>query len=83
MHHRERGDADRLAGVVLSQGGIAALQKHGLSEAELGIATLRDVAERVLGSLVLELPRADWHSMTAQAMSKLDTGVNLLTACRR
>ena len=52
VHHRERGDADRLVGVVLSQGGIAALRKHGLSEAELGIATLRDVAERVLGSAV-------------------------------
>ena len=52
VHHQERGDADRLVGVVLSQGGIAALLKHGVSEAEVGIATLREVAERVLGTTV-------------------------------
>lgn len=44
LHHVEQGDAERLVGVVLSQGQIAGLLKHGLSEDEIGITALRDVA---------------------------------------
>jgi ubiquinone/menaquinone biosynthesis C-methylase UbiE len=52
VQHQEPGDAERIVGVALSQGGIAGLLKHGVSEAEIGVAALRDVAERVMGSEV-------------------------------
>jgi ubiquinone/menaquinone biosynthesis C-methylase UbiE len=50
IHNVERGNADRLVGIALSQGSTAALLKHGLSEAEIGISDLRDAAQRLIGS---------------------------------
>lgn len=50
VHQREDGDVERLLGVMRSQGGIANLLGHGLTEAEIGLVTLREVAERVLGT---------------------------------
>ncbi len=49
VHHVEMGNAERLVGLILSQGGIATLLKHGLSEAEIGVAELHAEAERTLG----------------------------------
>jgi SAM-dependent methyltransferase len=49
LHHVESGDADRLVGVMLSQGEVASLLKHGVSEDEIGITALRDAARRALG----------------------------------
>ncbi|MFZ0889344.1 MAG: class I SAM-dependent methyltransferase [Candidatus Binataceae bacterium] len=49
LHHVEVGGADRLVGLALSQGEVASLLKHGLSEDEIGIAALRESAGRVLG----------------------------------
>ena len=49
LHHVERGDAERLVGLALSQGGVATLRKHGISEDDIGIATLRAAARRALG----------------------------------
>jgi SAM-dependent methyltransferase len=49
LHHVESGDADRLVGVMLSQGEVASLLKHGISEDEVGVTTLREVARRALG----------------------------------
>jgi SAM-dependent methyltransferase len=48
VHHREDGDADRLVALVRSQGGTVALLNEGLSEDELGLTRLREVAERRL-----------------------------------
>jgi ubiquinone/menaquinone biosynthesis C-methylase UbiE len=50
MHHIEQGNADRLVGLALSQGSTAALLKHGFTEAEIGIASLREKAQRLIGS---------------------------------
>ena len=48
-HSIENGDASRLVGLVKSQGTVASLLKHGVSEEEIGISDLRQVAERILG----------------------------------
>jgi ubiquinone/menaquinone biosynthesis C-methylase UbiE len=48
-HSVENGDAKRLVGLAKSQGTVATLLKHGLSEDELGISDLRLVAEKTLG----------------------------------
>jgi SAM-dependent methyltransferase len=50
LHHVEPGNAERLVGLAISQGSIAALLRHSLSEAEIGIDVLRAEAARVLGS---------------------------------
>jgi SAM-dependent methyltransferase len=49
LHHIEQGNAERLVGLALSQGGIAALLKAGISEDEIGITALREAAKRTLG----------------------------------
>jgi ubiquinone/menaquinone biosynthesis C-methylase UbiE len=49
VHHVESGGADRLVGVMLSQGEVASLLKHGVSEEEAGITALRAAARRALG----------------------------------
>jgi ubiquinone/menaquinone biosynthesis C-methylase UbiE len=48
VHGREQGDAARLIAVVLSQGGAVALLADGVSEDELGLTALREVAARRL-----------------------------------
>jgi SAM-dependent methyltransferase len=48
-HQVESGNADRLVGLAMSQGGVAAILKHGLAEEEVGLAALREAAERLLG----------------------------------
>jgi hypothetical protein len=50
IHHHDHGNAERLVGLLLSQGYIATLQKQGLGEDQLGITELRAVAQRTLGS---------------------------------
>jgi SAM-dependent methyltransferase len=49
LNSREMGDAGRLVGIALSQGSVAALLKHGLSEAEIGLADLRTECVQALG----------------------------------
>ena len=49
LHHIEQGNAERFVGVLLSQGGVASLLKHGLSEEEMGIERFRTIATRTLG----------------------------------
>ncbi|MBK9231984.1 MAG: class I SAM-dependent methyltransferase [Anaerolineae bacterium] len=49
IHHQEMGNAERLVAVALSQGSVATLLKAGLSEDEIGITSLRAVAQRTLG----------------------------------
>lgn len=52
-HSVENGDARRLVGLVKSQGTVASLVKHGLSEEEIGISDLTQVADRILGDRTL------------------------------
>lgn len=49
VHHSDRGNAGRLVGLLLSQGGVMSLLKMGLSESELGIDAFRQAAQRLLG----------------------------------
>ncbi|NLF76361.1 MAG: methyltransferase domain-containing protein [Chloroflexi bacterium] len=49
LHHVEMGHADRLVGLALTQGRVATVLKHGVTEADAGITELRAVAARTLG----------------------------------
>jgi SAM-dependent methyltransferase len=49
IHHEDMGDADRLVGLLLSQGHVMGLLKRGATEAEIGIDALRASAARTLG----------------------------------
>lgn len=49
LHHTDSGNAERLVGLLLSQGFVMTLLKRGLTEAELGIDRLRVTADRTLG----------------------------------
>ncbi|GAB4203851.1 MAG: hypothetical protein OHK0022_28410 [Roseiflexaceae bacterium] len=49
LHSIEQGGAGRLVGLALSQGGIAGLLKHGVSEGAIGLDTLYEVASRTIG----------------------------------
>jgi len=53
LHHVEQGGAERLVGLMLSQGGIATLRKHGVSEDEIGITALRQAAHAALGDAIV------------------------------
>lgn len=53
LHHVENGGAERLVGLALSQGEIATLLKHGISEDEIGITALRKTARDVLGDSIV------------------------------
>ena len=46
LHSVEEGDAERLVGFALSEGSTTTLLERGVSEAELGLDRLRDVAAR-------------------------------------
>ncbi len=49
LHHRDEGTADRIVGLLLSQGQVQSLLKRGVSPEELGIDRLRDIAQQALG----------------------------------
>jgi SAM-dependent methyltransferase len=53
LHNVEQGGVERLVGLELSQGGVATLLKHGISEGEIGITALRESAQRVLGDTIV------------------------------
>ena len=53
LHHVERGGAERLVGLALSQGEIATLLKHGIGEDEIGITALRETARHALGDSIV------------------------------
>lgn len=50
VHHRDSGNAERLVGLLLSQGYINTLLKQGYTEQDLGIDTLLATAHSLLGS---------------------------------
>ena len=49
LHDAEPGNAERLVGLAMSQGQVATLLKNGLSEAEIGLDKLREIATQTLG----------------------------------
>jgi ubiquinone/menaquinone biosynthesis C-methylase UbiE len=53
LHHVESGDAERLVGVMLSQGEVASLLKHGIGEDEIGIAAMRAEVRRAMGDATM------------------------------
>ncbi len=55
MHGRENGDAARVTGLARSRGGVAALLAAGVSEDEIGLTYLAEVAARRLTA-----PRPWW-----------------------
>ena len=55
LHSRERGSAARIVGMALSLGPLTVLLNDGVSEEEIGLAALRDVASRALGDREVEL----------------------------
>ncbi|MDP0494969.1 MAG: class I SAM-dependent methyltransferase [Verrucomicrobiota bacterium JB024] len=46
LHHRDTGTADRVAGLLMSQGSVQTLLKEGVTEDELGIGELRATVRR-------------------------------------
>jgi SAM-dependent methyltransferase len=55
LHSREPGSARRIVGMALSLGPLVVLLEGGMSEEELGLAQLREAADRVLGDREVEL----------------------------
>jgi ubiquinone/menaquinone biosynthesis C-methylase UbiE len=49
LHQEEQGNAERLVGLLLSQGSVMTLLKAGYSEDQLGISALRQMVQRELG----------------------------------
>jgi len=49
MHRMETGTADRLVGLLLSQGGVEFLLKAGITEEELGITEFRALCREIPG----------------------------------
>ena len=49
LHSRDRGSAERIVGMALSLGTLSVALDRGVSEAALGLARLRETAERILG----------------------------------
>jgi ubiquinone/menaquinone biosynthesis C-methylase UbiE len=50
VHHVDTGNADRLIGLMFSQGGVMTLLKAGYSETQLGLDQLREKVNQALGS---------------------------------
>ncbi|HUS59210.1 MAG TPA: class I SAM-dependent methyltransferase [Planctomycetota bacterium] len=50
LHSVESGNAERIVGLVLSQGIVAGLLKLGLTQAEIGVDDFRAFAQREMGS---------------------------------
>jgi hypothetical protein len=50
LHQVDRGNAERLVGLLRSQGSVMTLLKNGIPEDQIGIDRLADVAGRTLGT---------------------------------
>lgn len=55
LHSRERGSAKRIVGMALSLGPLTVMLKDGVTEEEVGLAALRQAADRALGDQEVEL----------------------------
>jgi SAM-dependent methyltransferase len=49
LHHVDQGNAERLVGLLLSQGSVMTLLKNGISEEQCGINVFRRTAQQFLG----------------------------------
>ena len=49
LHHVETGNAERLIGLLLSQGSVMTLIKHGMSDAQLGLNVFKQKVNQALG----------------------------------
>ena len=49
VHHTDKGNAERLVGLLLSQGSVMTLLKNGISEEKIGIDRFREMAQQTLG----------------------------------
>lgn len=56
MHHADKGTAERLVGLALSQGHVQSLLKLGVKEEEIGLSHLREASRRELGTTA-----TPWH----------------------
>jgi len=59
LHHIEPGNAERLVGILLSQGSVMTLLKGGVSESQIGLDTFKQKAHQALG---MELKPWYWCS---------------------
>jgi len=50
LQHSEPGNAERLVGILISQGNTMSVFKSGITEAQVGIDRFREVAARTLGN---------------------------------
>ncbi|MBN8709391.1 MAG: methyltransferase type 11 [Verrucomicrobia bacterium 61-8] len=50
LHHTDEGNAERIVGLLLSQGHVQTLLKAGFTETDLRIDRLREIAGQMLGS---------------------------------
>lgn len=48
LHHEDEGDAEQMAGLLFSQGGVQTLLKAGVTEEEIGITAFRELVERLM-----------------------------------
>lgn len=55
LHSHERGSAERIVGMALSLGPLTVMLNSGVSEEDVGLTALRDVAHRVLAEREVEL----------------------------
>jgi len=55
FHSRDRADAQRIVGMALSLGPLTVLLGNGQSEEELGLAALREAAERALDDRTVDI----------------------------
>ncbi len=51
VHHIDQGNAERLTGLLLTQGFVQSLLKKGVTEADLGLPALRRIAAQNLGAV--------------------------------
>ncbi len=49
LHHEDTGNAERLIGLLMSQGAVMTLLKGGFREEQLGLPDFRAIVERTLG----------------------------------
>ena len=55
LHSRERGSAKRIVGMALSLGPLTVMLNEGAREEEVGLAALREAADRALGEREVEM----------------------------
>ena len=55
LHSRERGSAERIVGMALSLGPLTVMLNEGAREEEVGLAALREAADRALGEREVEM----------------------------